>query len=290
MKYEKIFVIRNGDSKMDNEKLIESIKNICKNNNITVTKLEEELGMSQGLIGRWAKSDPSLSKIVDIADYFHVFLDEVVGYHNVINDKFIEKLIKQTSDKTVKWNKYVDHNTTNQPKQYFDIFYGAQGFCSQEEADQYYDTHKEISYFVQINNIYMSLYGMYEYHNIINPSDIKLFIQPGEEAQLIEQDYSYEQLKVLWLKVLYTLGENAPDEIKAEEFKNSFINDFKKPEPPKQKSKIVIPRESIKRSPDTVHPRPQNTKTIVRPPKPLTPPKPINKLDEQQNDTPKSNE
>lgn len=274
---------------MDNELMVKTIRELCMKNNISISQLESDLEFGAGLVSRWTKSSPSIDKVVDIADYFHVSLDEVVGYHNVVNDKFLEKLIKQTADKTIKWNKYVNDNTTNQPKQYFDSFYDLQGFCSQEDADQYYDTHKEISYFVQINNIYISLYGMYEYHNIINPSDIKLFIQPGEEAQLIEQDYSYEQLKVLWLKVLYMLGDNAPDEIKAEEFKNSFINDFKNPEPLKQKSKIVIPRESIKRPPNTVHPRPQNTKPIVRPLKPLTPPKPINKLNEQQNDTPKNN-
>ena len=92
---------------MDNNRIIDSIKKLCMQNNITITKLEEQLGMSQGLISRWAKSDPSLSKIVDIADYFHVSLDEVVGYHNVINDKFLEKLIQQTEDKTIQWNKYL---------------------------------------------------------------------------------------------------------------------------------------------------------------------------------------
>lgn len=254
---------------MDNITIVESIKELCKSNNITVSQLEKNIGLSQGLVSKWVNTTPSFDKIVDIADYFHVSLDEVVGYCNVVNDKFLEKLINQTVNKTIKWNKYVDHNTTNQPKQHFDIFYGAQGFCSQEEADQYYDTHKEISYFVQINNIYMSLYGMYEYHNIINPSDIKLFIQPGEEAQLIEQDYSYEQLKVLWLKVLYVLGDNAPDEIKAEEFKNSFINDFKKPEPPKKKKNIVLVPNANTTSP----------KQYRKPPKPLTQPNPMPLVD-----------
>ena len=84
---------------MINEQIVNSIKNLCKEHNITVTKLEETLGMSQGLIGRWNKSDPSLSKIIDIADYFKISLDEVVGYNNFVNDKFIEKLLSQTSDK-----------------------------------------------------------------------------------------------------------------------------------------------------------------------------------------------
>lgn len=220
---------------MNNEKLIDNIKSICKNNNITITKLEEELGMSQGLISRWTKSDPSLSRIVDIADYFHVSLDEVVGYRNTIIDKFLDKLITQTADKTIKWHKY-DNSDENQPRKYTN--YDELPFVFTESNNLI--ENKELSYYVQINDFYISIYGNYAYNNIINPSEIKLFIQPGGEAQLIEQTYSYEQLKVLWLKILYTLGENAPDEIKAEEFKNSFISDFKKQESPKKKKNIIF--------------------------------------------------
>ena len=78
---------------MDNNQIVESIKAICKTRGITVTKLEETLGMSQGLISRWSKSDPSLSKIIDIANYFNLSLDEITGYSNIINDKFIKKLL-----------------------------------------------------------------------------------------------------------------------------------------------------------------------------------------------------
>ena len=217
---------------MDNDKLINSIKNICKNNNITVTKLEEELGISQGLISRWAKSDPSLSKIIDIADYFDISLDEVVGYRNIIHDKFLEKLIKQTVEKDIVWNKYDSEKPTN-AKQYFDPDFDKIDFIDQNDINEYFEIHKQISYFVEINNSFISIYGCYEFQNIIKPSEIKLFIQPGDDANLIGQSYDYDQLKVLWLKVLYSLGEKAPDEIKAEEFKNSFINDSKKQDPQK---------------------------------------------------------
>ena len=64
---------------MNNETLVNSIRELCRIHNITVTKLEETLGMSQGLISRWAKSDPSLSKIIDIANYFRVSIDELLG-------------------------------------------------------------------------------------------------------------------------------------------------------------------------------------------------------------------
>lgn len=221
---------------MDNNRIIDSIKKLCMQNDITITKLEEQLGMSQGLISRWAKSDPSLSKIVDIADYFHVSLDEVVGYHNVINDKFLEKLIQQTEDQIIKWNKYTADNNSKQPKQYNEDISNYE-FISPQDAEEYFFNHTEISYYVEIQNTYISLYGSYDYQKILDPSDLKLFIQPNDDANLIEQHYSYEQIKVLWLKVIYSLGENAPDEIKAEEFKNAFINDFKKPE---QKQHMVV--------------------------------------------------
>ena len=54
-------------------------------------------------------------------------------------------------------------------------------------------------------------------------STIILLIQPDCDAKLIKQNYSKQQLISLWLKVLYSLYEDAPDEIKAEELKNSYL-------------------------------------------------------------------
>lgn len=86
---------------MNNEQIVNTIKSICKEHDITITKLEETLGMSQGLISRWNKSDPSLSRIINIANYFNISLDELTGYKNTINDKFIEKLILETSNQNL---------------------------------------------------------------------------------------------------------------------------------------------------------------------------------------------
>ena len=110
----------------------------------------------------------------------------------------------------------------NIPKQYHEnINYE---FISQQDAEDFFFNHAEISYYVKIQESYVSLYGTYDHQNILNPSDLKLFIQPNDDANLIEQHYTHEEIKALWLKVLYSLKENAPDEIKAEEFKNSFVN------------------------------------------------------------------
>lgn len=210
---------------MNNEQIVNSIRAICKEHGITITKLEETLGMSQGLISRWSKSDPSLSKIIDIATYFNISLDEVIGYSNIINDKFIQKLLSQTADETLKWYNY--SNNDNPPKQYFEPL-DYNNFLCQEDADDYFNNHTELSYYTYINDGYISIYCYYAYDNIKTPIDIKLFIQPNDNAALIFQDYTREQLIPLWLKILYTLNEDAPDEIKAEELKNAFISEDEK--------------------------------------------------------------
>lgn len=208
---------------MNNIQIVNSIKEICKEHNITVTKLEETLGMSQGLISRWNKSDPSLSKVLDIANFFNISLDELTGHKNNINDKFIEKLILETSNQNLIWHQY---NNEKDPKQYSDPYFLQIEFIDQNDAREYFESHVELSYFTNLKNGYISIYSYYENNNIKNPSDLKLFIQPTDKASLIFQDYTKDQLVSLWLKILYTLNEEAPDVIKAEELKNSFINDI----------------------------------------------------------------
>lgn len=60
------------------------IKELCAENNITINKLETELGMSQYSIGRWKNSTcPTIDKISKIAEHFHVSIDYLVGASNV---------------------------------------------------------------------------------------------------------------------------------------------------------------------------------------------------------------
>lgn len=266
---------------MDNELMVKTIRELCMKNNISISQLESDLEFGAGLISRWTKSSPSIDKIVDIADYFHVSLDEVVGYQNVVNDKFLEKLISQTANKTVIWNKYSDFSKDEyQPKQFSNytsdgLYAYINTLVTVQEVNEFYESHKEISYFSKINNSYILLFGEYANNNVVNPSFIKLFIQPDSDADIIEQIYDYGDLKILWLKVLYTLGDKAPDEIKAEEFKNSFINDFKKPEPPKKKKNVtLVPNVNI-----------TSPKQYRKPPKPLTSPKSMPLVDTTKTDS-----
>lgn len=271
---------------MGNELLVKTIRELCQKSGISISQLETDLNFGTGLVSRWTKSSPSIDRIVDIADYFNISLDEVVGYRNIIDDKFIEKLISQTVDKTIKWNKYENSNE-NQPKMFSNPYeFDFDNFSDQHEYMHYCETHKEISYFVKINNSYVSIYGNYEYQNIIDPSEIKLFIQPDDKGDLVEQLYDNNQLKTLWLKVLYSLGEKAPDEIKAEEFKNSFINDFNKPTP-KKKTILVVTKPNGPNSPKNYRntPRKPNDATQHQIIKPST--KPLSAEDNKNNDSTK---
>lgn len=68
---------------------------------------------------------------------------------------------------------------------------------------------------------------MYAYHyfdQIINPYNLILFIQPNADSYLVDQHYTKEELYSLWIKILNHLGNDAPDEIKAEDLKMSFLN------------------------------------------------------------------
>lgn len=64
---------------MDGNLLIENIRTLCKKNKVSITKLESDLFLSPGLISRWNKSMPAMDKIMDIANYFDVSIDELVG-------------------------------------------------------------------------------------------------------------------------------------------------------------------------------------------------------------------
>ncbi len=205
----------NGEYNMDNEILVTSIKQLCQKNNISVSQLENDLKFSPSLISRWKDKTPSVDKIVNIADYFRVSLDEVVGYNLNINDTFLNTLYEKTSNGSIVWE---DVETMNKQgimvKQYSD-------FCM---PGQYIaDDEKETTYATCFNSGYIAMYAYHRYNQIIHPFNLILFIQPSDNAFLVDQHYTKEELSGLWVKILNSLGDNAPDEVKAEDLKNEFV-------------------------------------------------------------------
>lgn len=53
------------------------IKELCEKKGISVRKFETDLGFSRGCACKWESSMPSFDKIVLIADYFNISLDEL---------------------------------------------------------------------------------------------------------------------------------------------------------------------------------------------------------------------
>lgn len=203
---------------MDNELLVKSIRTLCKESNISISQLENELNFGAGLISRWIKSSPSIDKVVDIADYFHVSLDEVVGYKQRLNDDFINHLYTQTDKLQIVWE-LVTKATNKYPK--IKLYNPEQDEyppqpCNEEEYGQNH-------YVTKYNNGYIIVYAYYKHESILKPKVVKLFIQPTPESYLIEQEYPQNTLLKLWIKLLKSLGNNAPDEVKAEDFKNDFV-------------------------------------------------------------------
>lgn len=52
---------------------------LCKSEGISVAKLEKELDIGNGTIGRWGKSSPTVDKLKKVADFFGVTVDELIS-------------------------------------------------------------------------------------------------------------------------------------------------------------------------------------------------------------------
>lgn len=198
---------------MGNEILVTSIKQLCQKNNISVSQLETALKFSPSLISRWKDKTPSLDKIVDIADYFHVSLDEVVGRYNWSNDEFLNVLIQKTESEILNW-----HSTLKKPSDYISPIH-RDGYG--EYIDD--DNEDEITYYAEYEDNFIVLYSYFKHNKMLHPIDVVLYIQPGRQTRIIMQQYSTTELMPLYLKILNNLHEETPDEIKAEEFKNAFV-------------------------------------------------------------------
>lgn len=61
--------------------MTEKIKELCKNNGISVFRLEKELGIGNGTIGKWGKNGraPNYAHLKKVADYFRVPVSYLTG-------------------------------------------------------------------------------------------------------------------------------------------------------------------------------------------------------------------
>ena len=57
----------------------ENVTALCKQNGISVSALEKELGLGNATIRGWAKSDPGANKLKKVADRFGVTVDSLLS-------------------------------------------------------------------------------------------------------------------------------------------------------------------------------------------------------------------
>lgn len=191
---------------MDNEKLIKSIKELCQKSNISVSQLESDLNFSPSLISRWKDKNPNIDRIIDIADYFHVSLDEVVGRND-----FIYSVVQKTEKGILTWKS----------KTILDI---SEKYAFPFISNILGKNESEAVYYSEYEDKIIFLYSYYNINKIFKPNELILYIRPSAESNVVKQNYSSKELILLYTKILYRVHDELKDEIKVEEFKDSFIS------------------------------------------------------------------
>lgn len=59
--------------------LFKNITRICKEKGIAISRLERECGISNGTIGRWGTSSPTVENVRKVAKYLDTTVDALLG-------------------------------------------------------------------------------------------------------------------------------------------------------------------------------------------------------------------
>lgn len=57
--------------------LVENIKEICKQKDLTILQVEKAAGLPKNSIYKWDSNKPAYTKVVAVADVLNVSLDEI---------------------------------------------------------------------------------------------------------------------------------------------------------------------------------------------------------------------
>lgn len=198
---------------MDNKILVSNIKKLCSDNNISISTLEKEMFMSPGLISRWAKNTPAIDRVAEIANYFHVTLDTLIGNTNNENandNKNINRLLAALYNRThkvdIKWQifnpKYTEDSLVNKK---------ISSVANQKNSDCFYCNVNGGNFILTVN---------------YNDEDIELSLyvlaDPNSTPQSICCDNDKLSNIYDYLNRLYS---NQLNDIKTNNFINEFIDE-----------------------------------------------------------------
>ncbi len=73
--------------------IVDRIKELCHQKDITLTELERNAGIGRSTIRNWATSSPNSDKLQKVADYFRVSVDYLLGREDYT--KFIDMDVRR---------------------------------------------------------------------------------------------------------------------------------------------------------------------------------------------------
>lgn len=59
--------------------IYENIQVLCRKSQISISRLERETGLGNGTVCRWKESDPTVTRLKLVADYFGVTLESLIS-------------------------------------------------------------------------------------------------------------------------------------------------------------------------------------------------------------------
>ena len=74
--------------------VVDRIKGLCKEKDMSMSKLEQELGFGRGTIGKWDTASPKSVNVKKVADYFRVTYEYIL-YGDDKDEKDIAKTMEK---------------------------------------------------------------------------------------------------------------------------------------------------------------------------------------------------
>lgn len=87
--------------------LYEKIKELASQKNVSIRQVEEKLGFSNGTIRQWGRKNPGVNKVKDVAKYFNVSVDYLLGLDESKTKKEPIDFADLVDDSKVNWDEWV---------------------------------------------------------------------------------------------------------------------------------------------------------------------------------------
>ena len=177
---------------MDSEVLYQNIKMLCYRAGKTIAQIEKDLQFSAGSIGKWGQSAPSIEKVMAVAQYFGISIDELCRKSEV---DFMNCVIYKTDNHELIWVPCTLDEIMN--LRFYEMIH------PQDFSEVYITKYKDVKMYL-----------------VLNGGKVYFYISKGNNVCL-RQNESDEQLLELW-NVLEKLRQQQQQGI--DEFKEQFAS------------------------------------------------------------------